>query len=415
MSLAKNLNFRINEKGEILGRISKSADEFVFSTEIIELLKSIQKNTSIKNKEEVLELETLLKKNLKKLYETAPNSKEIEKIIEDLFDAKMILAKKNVKTLSTNLHGFSDPWIQWAMLSDTIRCSEYFNALKNLVVKNKTCLLDLGAGTGLLSYMALKLGAKKAYLIEQGDTSEYIPRIFQKLGISKNRYQIFKKNSQDVIIPKDTTLVVHELFGNDPFEEGLLNTLSDLEDKVNFKKITFLPQSLDVFFSFVEIKEASLNNRMRAFYNIDTLNIDSSIKEFLSHSKKILPFDSLSFPLKLEKNDFNYISDIIEVSHKSLVPPITKHSNPCIFKMKVNKDCHYAFGLLWFKSKLTKENYVTSNPKDIKNCSHWSPICIALKEKVYTSDVLTVKSFYDPDDEKLRIEIYKEDALIAAR
>ena len=80
MSLAKNLNFRINEKGEILGRISKSADEFVFSTEIIELLKSIQKYKSIKNTEEVLELETLLKKNLKKLYEQPPILKKLKKL-----------------------------------------------------------------------------------------------------------------------------------------------------------------------------------------------------------------------------------------------------------------------------------------------------------------------------------------------
>ena len=355
MTVSKNLNFRINEKGEILGRISKSADEFVFSLEIIELLKKIQTHRYNGSLKESQELETHLKKNLKSTYENSPRALEINKILNELCDEKIVVKEDYNDKSPSNLHGFSDPWIQWAMLADTRRCTEYFNALKTLVLKDKTCILDLGAGTGLLSYMALKLGAKKAYLVEQGNISDYIPKLFKKLGISKNRYEIFKKNSKDMSIPKDTNMIVHELFGNDPFEEGLLDALSHLESASHLKDITFLPQSLDVFFSFVEIKKEFLNSRMLAFYDKNSQSADPSIREFLSLSKKVLPFDSLSFPFKLDKNSFNHISEIKTISHLNLIPPIKTNSISSKFKMEIKRDCQYVFGLLWFKSKLTKE------------------------------------------------------------
>lgn len=56
--------------------------------------------------------------------------------------------------------------LQLNLLRDTLRNEAFYQALKKVIVPSKTTIADIGSGTGFLSFVAEKLGAKSCTLYE---------------------------------------------------------------------------------------------------------------------------------------------------------------------------------------------------------------------------------------------------------
>ena len=91
---------------------------------------------------------------------------------------------------------------------------------------------------GLLSAISLHSNAKKVIAIEETNAAKYIQPILNKLNIKpdKSKFILHNKNSFDVNLNEDISLVVSELFGNDPFQEGVLPTLREIAAKLKLKR-----------------------------------------------------------------------------------------------------------------------------------------------------------------------------------
>src|SRR5258708_38229333 len=73
--------------------------------------------------------------------------------------------KRNVLRQPWMLEGFASPFVHEPMLLDKIRCDAYREAIQR-TVKPGDVVVDLGAGTGLLSVFALHAGARHVDAIE---------------------------------------------------------------------------------------------------------------------------------------------------------------------------------------------------------------------------------------------------------
>src|SRR4029077_4660535 len=73
--------------------------------------------------------------------------------------------KRNVLRQPWMLEGFGSPFAHEPMLLDKIRCDAYRVAMQRMV-KPGDVVVDVGAGTGLLSFFALQAGARHVYAIE---------------------------------------------------------------------------------------------------------------------------------------------------------------------------------------------------------------------------------------------------------
>lgn len=112
------------------------------------------------------------------------------------------------------------------LLGDGPRNSAFAAALKKLIVPGQTIVADIGSGTGFLSFLAQKYGAKACYLYESDpDLLDLSRKIAQKNNI-KNCFYI-PGHSTEIKHPVKADLVISETLGNYALEENVIETLAD--------------------------------------------------------------------------------------------------------------------------------------------------------------------------------------------
>ncbi|KAJ3300184.1 hypothetical protein HDV03_002369 [Kappamyces sp. JEL0829] len=103
---------------------------------------------------------------------------------------------------------------QQNMLQDSIRTSLYQTAIlsnSNQLFLGKT-VMDLGAGSGILSYFAVRAGASKVYAVEASGMADKIQKLMDHTGVAnvflKGRLEVIKGKIEDIHdLPKVDTLI----------------------------------------------------------------------------------------------------------------------------------------------------------------------------------------------------------------
>lgn len=111
------------------------------------------------------------------------------------------------------------------LLGDTPRNAAFHRALQQLVKPGESTVLDIGAGTGFLSFLARRLGAKQCTLIEYTDMLDLAEDLARRNGIDGLRF--IKAHSAEVQRKLAVDIVVTETLGNFALEEGFLETAVD--------------------------------------------------------------------------------------------------------------------------------------------------------------------------------------------
>lgn len=130
---------------------------------------------------------------------------------------------------------------QRKILGDKVRNQAFANALAQVIWKGGITVADIGAGTGLLSFLARKLGAKTCFLYEPSGALILAKRIARANGIRGCHY--IPAHSSEVRNPVQVDLVLSETLGNFAVEEHIIE---NLEDGKRFLKAggTLIPQGL---------------------------------------------------------------------------------------------------------------------------------------------------------------------------
>jgi protein arginine N-methyltransferase 1 len=111
------------------------------------------------------------------------------------------------------------------MLADTVRSAAFEAALRRVIVPGETRIADIGAGTGVLGFMAARLGAREVHLIERGTVIDLAARIADDNAIPNLHF--WQADSTQLTDPPQVDVVVAEILGNLALEENALETLAD--------------------------------------------------------------------------------------------------------------------------------------------------------------------------------------------
>ena len=111
------------------------------------------------------------------------------------------------------------------MLADSLRSAAFETALRQVIKPGETTVADIGAGTGVLGFIAARLGAREVHLIEHGDVIELAAHMADANRIPG--LQFWRAHSGDITDPPQVDVVVAEILGNLALEENALETLAD--------------------------------------------------------------------------------------------------------------------------------------------------------------------------------------------
>lgn len=128
------------------------------------------------------------------------------------------------------------------MLADTVRNDAFYRALQKVIVSGETTVADIGSGTGLLSFLACKLGAKECYLFESGDVFRVGKHLAEANEMSGLHF--VHKHSSQVKSPPRVDVVVSETLGNYALEEHLLENMEDARERFLKPGGTLIPGKL---------------------------------------------------------------------------------------------------------------------------------------------------------------------------
>ncbi|KAL5701228.1 type I protein arginine methyltransferase [Ranunculus cassubicifolius] len=173
---------------------------------------------------------------------------------------------------------------QQNMLQDYVRTRTYYAA----VIQNRAdfigrVVVDVGAGSGILSLFAAQAGAKHVYAVEASEMAEYARRLIAGNPALGKRITVIKGKIEDVVLPEKADILISEPMGTLLVNERMLETYVIARDRFlvpNGKMFPTLGRMHMAPFSdeylFIEMANKALFWQQQNYYGVDLTPLHAS-------------------------------------------------------------------------------------------------------------------------------------------
>ena len=107
-----------------------------------------------------------------------------------------------------------------SMIQDRVR-TDAFRAAIDTVVRPGDVVLDIGAGTGILSMFAARAGAARVYAVEQTSIAVLAQELVAANGLS-DVIEVIQGDVVEIEPPEQVDVIVSEWLGGFGIDEGML-------------------------------------------------------------------------------------------------------------------------------------------------------------------------------------------------
>lgn len=235
------------------------------------------------------------------------------------------------------------------MLNNQVRNVAFYRAIAE-TIQPGDLVLDIGTGTGLLSMMAVRLGAGHVYTCEVNPVlSKKALEIIDLNGFS-DRITVFNQLSFDLssqeIPPCD--VLVTETIADDVFGENILKIVEDAQKRLLKPQAKIIPQTVRVYLALVESRH--FMEKLWVFPD-NTCGFDlSPINEHQGTWLYITPKDIPYYQM---------LSEPIAVFDADLTQSFPSQKKTLV-ELKHPGTCHGM--LIWGEYQLSKDNYLNTGP-----------------------------------------------------
>ena len=286
--------------------------------------------------------------------------------------------EKDQKKSDEYFSSYFDLEVHKCMLEDVPRTTSYRDAILNNAdyFKDKV-VLDVGAGTGILSLFCMRAGARKVYAVEASQMAECLKDIV-KANDDHGVIEVIHGQVEDVELPEKVDVLVSEWMGFYLLHESMLDSVLIARDKHLKEDGIMLPSHSHIYIAAASIdsffqKEV---NFWDSVYGFDM----SSLKKLYSLTGKPQIFfaekdDLLCEPQKVLRLDLRHATqdDISSLSQN--------------FFVSISKDATFRSLVLWFDCEFAPANvekwrHLTLSTSVAAPKTHWKQTVVMLPEEM---------------------------------
>jgi len=279
---------------------------------------------------------------------------------------------------------------QQNMMQDYIRTGTYQKAMiQNCVNFRDKVVLDVGAGSGILSFFAMQAGAKKVYAVEASTMAEHTKRLVSCSQYA-GRIIVIPGKIEEITLPEKVDVIVSEPMGYMLFNERMLETY------LHAKK--FLRQPGLMFPTVGDLHVAPFSDELlymeqftkanfwyqQSFHGVDLSPLrDAAVEEYF-RQPVVDTFDIRILMSKSVKHSVNFMTANEEDLHRIEIPlQFTAHSSGTVHGLAFWFDIAFigSISTVWLSTAPTEA------------LTHWYQVRCLLRSPLFvkTGEVMTGK------------------------
>lgn len=139
------------------------------------------------------------------------------------------------------------------MVSDQSRTDAFEKAISE-VVKPGDVVIDVGAGTGILSLFAAKAGARRVVGVERSNMANFARDLIQSNGL-QDKIEIFNGNAHNLQLNEPADVIISEWLGHMAYVENMLSAVIHVRNAWLKPGGKMLPSSVDVMLAPIDDSE----------------------------------------------------------------------------------------------------------------------------------------------------------------
>lgn len=263
------------------------------------------------------------------------------------------------------------------MVSDESRTTAFAHAIAE-AVKPGDVVIDVGAGTGVLSLLAAKAGARRVIAVERSSMAEHARRLIAHNNL-QDRIEVFEGDAHDLVLDEKADLIVSEWIGHMAYVENMFDVVMAVRDAHLKTGGIMLPSAVDVMLAPTDAGDLFYEHGP-GYWEKDVHGIDFScfVKSELEQG----------FSKKLELSDELLLADGKSLHHLETVPaqPGDEWGNGTV-EFTIERDGVLNGFMGWFSSLLSPSVVLDTAPSAPR--THWEqtffpfhPIDVVADQKV---------------------------------
>lgn len=285
------------------------------------------------------------------------------------FTKKMLLSNKTISNAIMDVYNngeFTNIYEHEKMLADRSRVDTYKKGIAKYIGPGDT-IVDLGTGSGILSFFAAQSNAKKIYAI---DHSDFIDVAREAAASNGSTEIIFEKvNSRAFNPPEKVDVILHEQIGDDLFDENMIENILDLKRRILKPDGRVLPGKFELYLEPVSLKPEF---RVPFIWENNLHGIDFGFLKENGLTEKYKPGDHRFMYIQPYSVDYLLCKPepVLSFDMNDENARIDYHIKPQ--KRRVIKDGVMDGVCLYFKIIFDDEISFNTSPININHCHSWS-------------------------------------------
>uniref|UniRef100_A0A671R8S6 Histone-arginine methyltransferase CARM1 n=1 Tax=Sinocyclocheilus anshuiensis TaxID=1608454 RepID=A0A671R8S6_9TELE len=239
-----------------------------------------------------------------------------------------IIVRFTTQSVFSQFYGCLSP--QQNMLQDYLRTATYQKAiLLNEVDFKDKVVLDVGCGTGILSFFAVQAGAKKVYAVEASSVAKYAETLVKSNNLS-NKITVLSGKIEEVSCSEKVDVIISEPMGYMLLNERMLESYLHAKNWLKPKGMMF-PTQGDIHLApftdeqlYMEHHARSNFWNQRCFYGVNLSGLHSSAVDEFFRQPIVDTFDMQILMARSVKYTINFLEAKEEDLHRLEIPFVFK-------------------------------------------------------------------------------------------